>query len=61
MFTGSVCVLLTTTFLKILKKLLLFLGGFRSFQVVSGSFRWFQVVPCFSNYGVSLLMILAVL
>ena len=41
MFTGSVCVLLTSTFLKILKKIIAVL---RWFQVVSGGFRWFLVL-----------------
>ena len=44
-FTGSVSVLLTSTFLKILKKIKKkIIAGFRWFQVVSGGFRWFLVL-----------------
>ena len=28
-----------------------FVGGFGWFWVVLGRFGWFWVVPCFSNYG----------
>ena len=31
-----------------------FVGGFGSFWVVLGRFGWFWVVPCFSNYGLTL-------
>ena len=50
LFTGSVSVLLTGTSLKIknLKK-----------KIIAG-FRWFQVVPCFSNYRLFILLSLLI-